>query len=81
MNLWPNVRMKRAPSPRRKLDLGWSALAHLPSQELTRLSPAEIQAHYQGKLDHSYGEPETSLTDAQQSAAAPARSGAGASGL
>ena len=37
------------------LDLGWAVLAQLPSQELTRLSPAEIQAHYQGKLDHSYG--------------------------
>lgn len=37
------------------LDLGWSVLAHLPSHELTRFTPAEIQAHYQGKLDHSYG--------------------------
>ncbi|MEZ4867063.1 MAG: V-type ATP synthase subunit B [Caldilineaceae bacterium] len=37
------------------LDLGWSVLAQLPSQELTRLTPAEIQAHYQGKLDHTYG--------------------------
>lgn len=37
------------------LDLGWTVLAHLPSQALTRLTPAEIQAHYQGKLDHAYG--------------------------
>ncbi|MCB0190072.1 MAG: V-type ATP synthase subunit B, partial [Caldilineaceae bacterium] len=55
------------------LDLGWSVLAHLPSQELTRVTPEEIQAHYQGKLDHSYGENRTDSTDAQQSVAATAR--------
>ncbi len=35
------------------LDLGWDVLAHLPSSELTRVTPEEIRAHYRGKLDHN----------------------------
>ena len=36
----------------RTLDLGWEMLSCLPVQELSRVSQAEIEAHYAGKLDH-----------------------------
>ena len=34
------------------LNLGWEVLSCLPVQELSRVTPAEIDAHYKGKQDH-----------------------------
>ena len=48
------------------LDQGWQALAALPSRELTRVTPEQIRTYYRGKLDHSDGEADASIADAQQ---------------
>ena len=52
------------------LDLGWAALDQLPSQELTRVTFAEMQAHFHGKLDHHDGKAFADAADTQQPAAA-----------
>jgi V/A-type H+-transporting ATPase subunit B len=51
------------------LDQGWQALAALPSQELTRVTPEQIRTYYRGKLDHSDGQADAGIADAQQPAA------------
>lgn len=61
-NLWPSAPVARHMNE--TLDLGWVALAHLPSQELARVT-SEIQAHFRGKFDHHDGKATADAADAQ----------------
>ena len=59
-------------SMERTLDLAWEALSHLPVSELHRISQAQIEKRYHGKLDGAHEAPDRHAEGGDDDAAAEA---------